>query len=151
MWHSEAQGQFSPLESKQGADEQVSNFPFLAEQGDLHVGQAAGQVQPVVHGAVDGQLDRGQGSLSCSKPAGAPRQGQEWGWDEDQGVQTESPRMPDLQGQLCFQAAGPIIPWPTVGSSPIPATWCPSEPLSPAWAPSCPSPVLSSTPGRPGQ
>lgn len=82
----------------------------------------------------DGQLEREQGSLSCWQPPGAPGQGQEWGWEKDQGVQGGARTGPKSWG--CWTAGarcvsslrGQSSPGNS-GFQPIPATWCPSEPL----------------------
>uniref|UniRef100_A0A452V6F4 CKLF-like MARVEL transmembrane domain-containing protein 3 n=1 Tax=Ursus maritimus TaxID=29073 RepID=A0A452V6F4_URSMA len=67
----------------------------------------------------DGQLEREQGSLSCWQPPGAPGQGQEWGWEKNQGVQGGARTGPKSWG--CWTAGARCV------SSPF--TWCPSEPL----------------------
>lgn len=114
MWHSEAQGRISPLASKQGADDQVSNFPLLAEQGVLHVGQATGHVQPgpypVVHQASDRPARLGTRQPQLLTARRGTWAGQEWGRDKDQEVQAESPWMSDLRARCVSRLPDPSSP-----------------------------------------
>lgn len=108
MWHSEAQGQISPLESQQETSDQVSHI-FLNKQGDVLVGPATGQTAGWLTSCCP--LGRawpagpGTGQPRCWKPPGAPGQGQEWGEGRTRECkvgpgQGGAPGVPDLQGPL---------------------------------------------------